>query len=60
MTTLEDSIADVDHKEAKKIKYKSCGMELLQLQELPVCESWGVSGKRKKRNGKKTMGMKQR
>jgi hypothetical protein len=32
MTTLEDSIADVDHKEAKKIKYKSCGMQLLQLQ----------------------------
>jgi hypothetical protein len=29
MTTLEDSIAD---EEAKKIKYKSCGMQLLQLQ----------------------------
>jgi hypothetical protein len=32
MTTLEDSIADVDQKQAKKIKYKSCGMQLLQLQ----------------------------
>jgi len=32
MTTLEDSIADVDHIEAKKIKYKSCGMQLLQLE----------------------------
>jgi hypothetical protein len=32
MTTLEDSIADVDHKEAKNMKYKSCGMQLLQLQ----------------------------
>jgi len=32
MTTLEDSIADVDHKEAKKIKYKSCGTQLLQLE----------------------------
>jgi hypothetical protein len=32
MTTLEESIADVNHKEAKKIEYKSCGMQVLQLQ----------------------------
>ncbi len=32
MTTLEHAIADVDHKEAKKIQDKSCGMQLLQLQ----------------------------